>query len=160
MAKELRWRSDTVEPRLLADDATVEKLGQLLAEQDGRIGIFASEGDVLDLMSGRYRDGMPNIGVYLRGHSGDTHRVDRLNRPAEYVRRPAIAIGISVQPEVLAGLKSSPFVAWTWPARAIPLCATGESAGAAVHQAPPLSAAVRTGMSGGRPVIEDRDATR
>ncbi|HWE61949.1 MAG TPA: YfjI family protein [Chloroflexota bacterium] len=107
-AKELRSLRVPVEPRLLADDATVEKLGQLLAEQHGRIGIFASEGDVLDLMSGRYSDGMPNIGVYLRGHSGDTHRVDRLNRPAEYVRRPAIAIGISVQPEVLAGLKARP----------------------------------------------------
>jgi hypothetical protein len=108
LARELRSLRIPVEPRLLADDATVEKLGQLLAEQDGRIGIFASEGDVLDLMSGRYSDGMPNIGVYLRGHSGDTHRVDRLNRPAEYVRRPAIAIGISVQPEVLAGLKARP----------------------------------------------------
>lgn len=108
LARELRKLWVPAEPRLLADDATAEKLGQLLAEQDGRIGIFASEGDVLDLMSGRYSDGMPNIGVYLRGHSGDTHRVDRLNRPAEYVRRPAIAFGISVQPEVLAGLKARP----------------------------------------------------
>jgi replicative DNA helicase len=108
LAKELRSLRVPVEPRLLADDSTVEKLGQMLAEQDGRIGIFASEGDVLDLMSGRYSDGMPNIGVYLRGHSGDTHRVDRLNRPAEYVRRPAIAICISIQPEVLAGLKARP----------------------------------------------------
>jgi len=108
LARELRSLRVPAEPRLLADDATVEKLGQLLAEQDGRIGIFASEGDVLDLMSGRYSDGMPNIGVYLRGHSGDTHRVDRLNRPAEYVRRPAITIAISVQPEVLAGLKARP----------------------------------------------------
>jgi hypothetical protein len=108
LAKELRSLRVPVEPRLLADDATVEKLGQLLAEQHGRIGIFASEGDVLDLMSGRYSEGMPNIGIYLRGHSGDTHRVDRLNRPAEYVRRPAIAMGISVQPEVLAGLKARP----------------------------------------------------
>lgn len=108
LAKQLRALRVPAEPRLLADDATVEKLGQMLAEQDGRIGIFASEGDVLDLMSGRYSDGMPNIGVYLRGHSGDTHRVDRLNRQPEYVRRPAIAIGISVQPEVLAGLKARP----------------------------------------------------
>jgi hypothetical protein len=108
LARELHNLHMPIEPRLLADDATVEKLGQLLAEQEGRIGIFASEGDVLDLMSGRYNDGMPNIGVYLRGHSGDTHRVDRLNRPAEYVRRPAIALGISVQPEVLAGLKARP----------------------------------------------------
>jgi excisionase family DNA binding protein len=108
LAKDVRALRVPAEPRLLADDATVEKLGQLLAEQDGRIGIFASEGDVLDLMSGRYSDGMPNIGVYLRGHGGDTHRVDRLNRPAEYVRRPAITIAISVQPEVLAGLKARP----------------------------------------------------
>jgi hypothetical protein len=108
IARALRALQVPVEPRLLADDATSEKLGQLLAEQQGRIGIFAAEGDVLDLMSGRYSDGVPNIGVYLRAHSGDTHRVDRLNRPAEYVRKPAIAIGISVQPEVLAGLKARP----------------------------------------------------
>jgi hypothetical protein len=108
IARALRALQVPVEPRLLADDATSEKLGQLLAEQQGRIGIFAAEGDVLDLMSGRYSDGVPNIGVYLRAHSGDTHRVDRLNRPAEYVRKPAIAIGISVQPEVLASLKARP----------------------------------------------------
>jgi hypothetical protein len=108
IARALRALQVPVEPRLLADDATSEKLGQLLAEQHGRIGIFAAEGDVLDLMSGRYSDGMPNIGVYLRAHSGDTHRVDRLNRPAEYVRKPAITIGISVQPEVLASLKARP----------------------------------------------------
>jgi hypothetical protein len=143
LATELRSLRVPVEPRLLADDATAEKLGQLLAEQDGRIGIFASEGDVLDLMSGRYSDGMPNIGVYLRGHSGDTHRVDRLNRPAEYVRRPAIAIGISVQPEVLAGLKARP----TLHGRgllarflyALPVSLLGRRS----TKAPPLSAAVR-----------------
>ena len=48
----------------------------------------AEGGDVFDQMGGRYQR-MPNFGVYLKGHAGDTLRVDRVHRPAEYVEQPA-----------------------------------------------------------------------
>lgn len=66
-------------PRLLADDCSPERLASLLAEQGGRLAVMAPEGDVFDLMAGRYGNG-PNFGVFLRGHAGDDLRVDRACR--------------------------------------------------------------------------------
>jgi replicative DNA helicase len=94
-------------PRLLADDATPETLATLLHDQAGRIALFSPEGDVFDVMGGRYSSGMPNLGVFLKGHAGDDLRVDRRGR-SEYVKRPALTIGLAVQPDVIRGLVSKP----------------------------------------------------
>jgi replicative DNA helicase len=95
-------------PRWLVDDATPEALAGLLAAY-GRIALLSPEGDVFDQMAGRYNQGAgPNLGVYLKGHAGDLLKVDRRGRPPEYVQRPALTIGLAVQPEVLRGLASRP----------------------------------------------------
>jgi hypothetical protein len=91
-------------PRLLADDATPEAVGTLLAEQDGRLAIISAEGGLFDLMAGRYSRGIPNLDVWLKGHAGDTLRVDRKGRPPEYVARPALTLLLTVQPAVLAAI--------------------------------------------------------
>jgi hypothetical protein len=44
----------------------------------------------------------------LKGHAGDTVIVDRVGRPAERIDRPAITMGLTVQPEVLRGLIGRP----------------------------------------------------
>jgi len=93
--------------RLLADDCTPEKLSTLLRDHDGRMALLSPEGGVFELMAGRYSDG-PNLEVYLKGHAGDDLRVDRINRPPEFVRRPALTIGLAIQPDVLQGLKDKP----------------------------------------------------
>ena len=95
-------------PRLVVDDCSPERLAGLLQEQDGKIAILAAEGDTFDIMGGRYNSGSPNLGVYLRGHAGDTLRVDRVGRPAEYVKNPALTLGLAVQPDVLRGLIHKP----------------------------------------------------
>jgi hypothetical protein len=87
-------------PRLLADDATPEALGSLMAEQKGRMGVLSPEGDIFDIMAGRY-SGEPNLGIYLRGHSGDPYLCDRKGREPEYIERPALTLGLAVQPSVL-----------------------------------------------------------
>lgn len=71
---------------------------------------MSPEGDLFDLIAGRYSKKGPNLGVFLKGHAGDDVRVDRVNkdRPAEYVRKPALSIGLAVQPAVLQGLMSQP----------------------------------------------------
>jgi hypothetical protein len=94
--------------RCIADDCTPEKLPALLADNGGRIAVMSPEGDVFDLMAGRYssRNG-PNFGVFLKGHAGDSIRVDRVGRPPEYVNAPAITIGLAVQPDVIRGLAHS-----------------------------------------------------
>lgn len=95
-------------PKLWTDDCTPEMMGSLLAEHGGRMGVISAEGNVLELMAGRYSKGHPNIGVYLAGHAGDAYLVDRRGRPSEYVPHPAITIGITVQKEVLQGLADKP----------------------------------------------------
>jgi replicative DNA helicase len=94
-------------PRMLADDATPEALASLLAEH-GRIALLSPEGGVFEMMAGRYQTGGPNLDVYLKGHAGDALRVDRKGRPAEFVDRPALTIGLAVQPEVLRALRDRP----------------------------------------------------
>jgi hypothetical protein len=90
-----------VYPRLLADDATPEALASLMMEQKGRIGVLSAEGDVFDLMAGRYNSGESNLGIYLKGHSGDAHYLDRKGREPEFIERPALTLGMAVQPSVL-----------------------------------------------------------
>jgi replicative DNA helicase len=95
-------------PRWLVDDATPEALAGLLATY-GRIALLSPEGDVFDQMAGRYNQAAgPNLGVYLKGHAGDLLKVDRRGRPPEYVERPCLTIGLTVQPEVLRGLADRP----------------------------------------------------
>jgi hypothetical protein len=95
-------------PRWLVDDATPEALAGLLATY-GRIALLSPEGDVFDQMAGRYNQTAgPNLGVYLKGHAGDLLKVDRRGRPPEYVERPCLTIGLTVQPDVLQGLASRP----------------------------------------------------
>lgn len=98
-----------VPPRLIVDDITSERLGTLLHENGGRIALLSPEGDLFDLMAGRYSSsGAPNFGVFLRGHSGDPIRVDRVGRDPDYIPRPALTVGITIQPEVLRGLIDKP----------------------------------------------------
>jgi replicative DNA helicase len=95
-------------PRWLVDDATPEALAGLLATY-GRIALLSPEGDVFDQMAGRYnQQAGANLGVYLKGHAGDLLKVDRRGRPPEYIQRPCLTIGLTVQPEVLQGLAGRP----------------------------------------------------
>ena len=96
-------------PRLLADDATPEALAGLLAEH-GRIALMSAEGGTFDIMAGRYgRDGAgPNLDVYLKGHAGDSIRVDRRGRPPEHIERPALTVGLAIQPDVLRMIADRP----------------------------------------------------
>ncbi|WP_083843073.1 YfjI family protein [Schlesneria paludicola] len=92
------------EPRVLADDITPECLATRMAQNGGRMGVLAAEGDLFDIMAGRYSKGSANIGIFLRSHSGDEYRVDRGNRPSELIKQPMLSLGFCVQEEVLRGL--------------------------------------------------------
>ncbi|MDQ6790311.1 MAG: DUF3987 domain-containing protein [Candidatus Dormibacteraeota bacterium] len=109
-ARELEDSVVPFEYRLLADDATPEATASLLAEQRGRLAVLSPEGGVFGQMAGRYSasNGQPNLDVYLKGHSGDMLRVDRKGRAPEYIARPALTVGLAVQPEVLRSLADQP----------------------------------------------------
>lgn len=111
LAAELAQTPSRCLPRYLADDCTPERLAGILAEQRGRIAIMSAEGEVFDMMAGRYSSNssvMGNLAVYLKGHAGDQLRVDRVGRPTEFVDSPALTLGLAVQPEVIRGLIGRP----------------------------------------------------
>lgn len=107
LAKEISECRIPAVPRLITSDVTPEAMASLLAEQDGRLAVLSPEGDLFDLLAGRYSNGAPSFDVILKGHAGDTLRVDRRTR-SEFVERPALTIGLAVQPDVIRGLASKP----------------------------------------------------
>ncbi|MFH1109471.1 MAG: DUF3987 domain-containing protein [Planctomycetota bacterium] len=108
LAEQIRTTKIILPLQLTADDATPEAIGQLLHQQSGRIALMSPEGDVFDLMAGRYSDGVGRLGVYLKGHAGDDYKLNRVSRANEYVRGPALTVGLAVQPDVLRGLMEKP----------------------------------------------------
>lgn len=108
LAAQLAELPEPALPRLLVDDATAEKLGMLLAEQNGRIASMSPEGNVFDLMAGLYsKSGMPQFDVYLKGHAGDELITDRVGRASLRVERPALTCAYTIQPEVINGVASN-----------------------------------------------------
>lgn len=103
IARELAAMPVPVLPRLLVGDVTPEQLATLLHEQGGRIAAFSAEGELFAIVAGRYSDGAPNMETLLKAHAGDDLRIDRRGR-AEYVHRPALTIGLAVQPDVIQSL--------------------------------------------------------
>jgi len=97
-------------PRLYVDDCTPERLASLMAEQGERIAVFSDEGGVFDLIAGRYSKGVPNLDLWLKGHSVSPTRVDRAdrNRQPILMDRPHLTVGISPQPDVLESLRDKP----------------------------------------------------
>jgi Protein of unknown function (DUF3987) len=90
-------------PRLLADDATPEALGGLLARHS-RIAIVAAESAFIDNLIGRYSESTPNLHLVCSAYSGEPTTIDRRGREAETLERPLLTIALTVQPHVLQKL--------------------------------------------------------
>ena len=97
-----------MQPQIWTSDATPERLGTLLAEHGECMAWLSSEGGVFDLLQGRYSNGIPNLDLVLKAHSGDAERVDRGSRPPVFLKSPRLSIGLSPQPDVLRGLAAKP----------------------------------------------------
>jgi len=100
----------TVEPppRLLVDDITPEALGIALQNNRGHVGIISAEGGVFASISGRYQQGTPQLDLILKSYDGDPYRVDRVGRDPITIDRPAVVLGLVVQPHVLAETAQTP----------------------------------------------------
>jgi replicative DNA helicase len=96
-----------VKPQLVADDVTSETAQSILAEQGGRLAVLSPEGGIFATIAGRY-SGTPNLEVFLKGHAGDMMRVDRLSRDGGHVDKPALTMGLAVQPEILRDIAGMP----------------------------------------------------
>jgi replicative DNA helicase len=89
--------------RLFVSDVTPERVGALLAENGGRLGVLSDEGEVAEIIGGRYGG---SFEIFLKGHSGAPISIERVGRERVYVDRPALTLGLAVQPDVLRSLAS------------------------------------------------------
>lgn len=94
---------EIVTPRLWVDDITIERLQDLMAENDERIAIISDEGGVFEVISGLYSGGKSNVNVILQSHSGSPVRVERQGRSVT-LNKPAITLGLTVQPDIISDL--------------------------------------------------------
>jgi len=89
------------EPVLVVSDVTVEAVGKLLAENEGRLGILSAEGGVFAIFAGRYSNDKPVNDIFLCGHAGDPIKVARVGRERDNIDKPAITMGLCIQPTIL-----------------------------------------------------------
>ena len=94
-------------PRLLVDDATPEALVRRMAENNGRAALLSPEGDPLRIADGLYSDGVARLAELKKAWSGETLAPDRISRDAAHVRRPALTVGLTIQPSVLGSLRNA-----------------------------------------------------
>ncbi|NQT55742.1 MAG: DUF3987 domain-containing protein [Desulfobacteraceae bacterium] len=97
-----------VMPKVWVQDITPEHLGTVMSLHGGKISIMSAEGGIFDIIGGRYSKGIPNLDLFLQGHSGDPVRVDRGSRDSIYLESPALSMGLSPQPEVLKSIADAP----------------------------------------------------
>lgn len=90
--------------QLYVDDVTPEKLVSVMADHDGVASIISAEGGIFDQLAGGMYSKTVNIDVFLKGHAGDTIRIDRIGRNSESIERPTLTMLLAVQPNVLSGL--------------------------------------------------------
>jgi hypothetical protein len=95
-------------PQLWTQDVTPEELAERLKLNREVMGVFSDEGDLFDLLAGRYTGGAPNFVIFLNGHSGSSTRVNRVSRPPIFLDHPLLSIALSPQPDVLERLRDTP----------------------------------------------------
>jgi hypothetical protein len=103
LAKELAAHHVPDSPEFICDEATVQKVGQLIARQGGRMLQASAEGTAFEIAKGRYSE-TADFDIYLKGHAGDPLRVGRVSRESEALNHPALSCALAVQPDVIRGL--------------------------------------------------------
>ncbi|MBS3919871.1 MAG: DUF3987 domain-containing protein [Deltaproteobacteria bacterium] len=89
-------------PIFLVDDITPEKLGVLMAENLEKIGAIHPEGNLFEIMAGRYsKDGTANIDLFLKAHAGDPWGNHRIGRDSKTMQSPALTLCLAVQSETI-----------------------------------------------------------
>ncbi|RPH64005.1 MAG: DUF3987 domain-containing protein, partial [Myxococcaceae bacterium] len=77
------------------------RLAELLADHR-LLSVVSAEGDLIGMVGGRHaKNGRPALDVWLKGHTGEDHIVDRKTSRGCVVRNPALSIALAVQPGVL-----------------------------------------------------------
>ena len=85
-------------PKLLVDDATSEKLIDVLEEQGGSIAIASPEGGLFSALK-TAASANPTFDAYLKAYTGDSIEVQRLSRKGNSVETPKLSLIIACQPK-------------------------------------------------------------
>ncbi len=104
IADEIARFKELAPMQLYVDDVTPEKLVSVLADHGGVASVISAEGGIFDQLAGGMYSKAVNIDVFLKGHAGDSIRIDRIGRNSESVDSPALTLLFAVQPNVLSGL--------------------------------------------------------
>ncbi|AQX53053.1 YfjI family protein [Priestia flexa] len=104
VSDELLKHPELTKPRLTLDNATSEEVVIALKENNEKISIMSSEGDLFIKFVNRTEKGKHD--VYLKGYSGDHLQVDRVLRAGENLTEPLLTICIAAQPTVVENIPS------------------------------------------------------
>ncbi|MDE6788472.1 MAG: DUF3987 domain-containing protein, partial [Ruminococcus sp.] len=78
------------------DDVTPESLANEMYRNRNRMGILASEGAVIDILTGIYSGGVSNISLFLDSYDGNSYDLSRQTRGQLHLENPLLAIGLMV----------------------------------------------------------------
>jgi len=92
---------------IVATDTTTEALAALMQRNHERVLVACAEADPLDIALGRYTNGVPNLGVWLNGHAGDTFKASRMSRGPTVLIKPELSMAITPQPNSMGSLFGS-----------------------------------------------------
>lgn len=93
-------------PTLIIQDTTMERLAQLMSEQeDNCIAHISSEGGIMSIIAGKYSTGGgTNLDLVLQAWDGSFFRCDRVGRPPDILDAATLTIALAVQPGVLQSM--------------------------------------------------------
>lgn len=87
--------------RVFVNDATPEKLIDIMDMQNGKITICTAEGNLFDMLATKNDRGTNLLEPLLKGHAGDPLTVDRIGRAGNFIAKAHISTILTVQPYVL-----------------------------------------------------------
>lgn len=104
LAAELDAFELTRAPLLFVTEATPERLEELLAEQGGRMSVLSDENGMIELLSGRYSRGSPNLSSLNTAHDGGRIHVGHKRKEDgsegdRTVEHAVLTFGLSAQPD-------------------------------------------------------------
>jgi len=99
--KEIDENPVPTRPVYICDDITPESLGQLMADNGGRMAVLSAEGGFFKIIAGFYSGGEANLDLILKAHAGDPWSNNRIGREEKTMECPSLTVGLAVQPNVL-----------------------------------------------------------
>jgi hypothetical protein len=107
VSRQLQEMNIPAVPKLIVSgDITPEAIGTNLYEQGGRLALFSDEGELFQLLAGRYGNGT-NIETVNKAHTGSKIRIDRKGK-SEIIDSATLVIGMTPQPSVIRGMADVP----------------------------------------------------